>query len=36
MKYPEVIIENHEEDIDFENEGTEQGQEIVLINGKEV
>ena len=31
-----VIIANEEEDIEFEKEGTEQGAEIVMINGKEI
>ena len=31
-----VIIANKEEDIEFEAEGTEKSQEIVIINGKEV
>ncbi len=34
--YPSVIIENAEEDIEFEKEGTEESKEVVIINGKEV
>ncbi len=31
-----VIIANEEEDIEFEEEGTEQSAEIIMINGKEI
>lgn len=31
-----VIIENEEEDLEFEAEGTEESKEIVMINGKEI
>ena len=34
--YPSVIIENAEEDIEKEKEGTEESKEVVIINGKEV
>lgn len=34
--HPSVIIENAEEDIEFEKEGTEESKEIIIINGKEV
>ena len=34
--HPSVIIANAEEDIEFEKEGTEKSEEIVLIKGKEV
>jgi len=36
MNDPKVIIANEEEDIEFEQEGTEKSQEIVIINGKEI
>ena len=31
-----VIIENEDEDLEFEVEGTEESKEIVMINGKEI
>ena len=34
--HPSVIIENAEEDIEFEKEGTEESKEVIIINGKEV